>query len=61
MIFLLYSLRACSDITNFVIVTARAVHKLRGHSKFRLILSGTPIQNCIEELFTLFEFIMVRF
>ena len=27
------------------------------HAQFKVLLSGTPLQNCIEELFALMEFL----
>jgi len=47
------------NIKNPNTITARSVRKL--NSKFRLCLSGTPIENNLFELWSLFEFLMPGF
>ncbi len=47
------------NIKNPNTITARSVKKLK--TKFRLCLSGTPIENSLLELWSLFEFLMPGF
>ncbi len=47
------------NIKNPNTITARSVRKLK--SKFRICLSGTPIENNLLELWSLFEFLMPGF
>ncbi len=47
------------NIKNKETRTARAVKKLK--SKYRLVLTGTPVENSLEDLWSLFDFLMPGF